>query len=213
MTTRSFWRVVRNPYFYAITGAGILYMLLVVQQIGKIYGTETWPVTYKMVEILNGSFGLFLLVIIAFYSGELVWAERDVKMGQIADTMPVPNVATFAAKFTALMAVLLLLLAVVMLTGIATQAFSGYTHFEIPLYFEALFGFRFLDLLLLAMLAMAVHVIVNHKYMGHLIVFVLFIGLPFLSQFGLERNLYQYGSDGGLQYSDMNRWGPFAHPF
>ena len=92
MTTRSFWRVVRNPYFYAITGAGILYMLLVVQQIGKIYGTETWPVTYKMVEILNGSFGLFLLVIIAFYAGELVWAERDVKMGQIADTMPVPNV-------------------------------------------------------------------------------------------------------------------------
>jgi ABC-type transport system involved in multi-copper enzyme maturation permease subunit len=213
MTTRSFWRVVRNPYFYAITGAGILYMLLVVQQIGKIYGTETWPVTYKMVEILNGSFGLFLLVIIAFYAGELVWAERDVKMAQIADTMPVPNVTAFAAKFTALMAVLVLLLAVVMLTGIATQAFSGYTHFELPLYLEALFGFRLLDLLLLAVLAMAVHVIVNHKYLGHLIVFVLFIGLPLLGQFGFERNLYQYGSDGGLQYSDMNRWGPFAHPF
>ena len=213
MTARAFWRVVRNPYFYAITGAGVLYMLLVVQQIGKIYGTETWPVTYKMVEILNGSFGLFMLVIIAFYAGELVWAERDVKIGQIADAMPVPNVTAFLAKLTALLAVLVLLLAVVMLTGIVTQAATGYTRFEIGLYLEALFGFRLIDLVLLAVLAMAIHVIVNHKYLGHLVVFVVFIGLPFLSQFGLERNLYQYGGDSGLQYSDMNRWGPFAHAF
>ena len=213
ITTRSFWRVVRNAYFYAIVGAGILYMILVAQQIGKIYGTETWPVTYKMVEILNGSFGLFMLVIIAFYAGELVWAERDVKIGQIADAMPVPNVTTFLAKLTALMAVLVLLLAVVMLTGIATQAANGYTRFEIPLYLEALFGFRLSDLFLLAVLAMAIHVIVNHKYLGHLVNFVVFVGIPFLSQFGLERNLYLYGGDGGLAYSDMNRWGPYAHPF
>lgn len=213
MMTRAFWRIVRNPYFYVIAGAGILYMLLAVQQLGKIYGTETWPVTYKMVDILNGSFGLFMLVIIAFYAGELVWAERDVKMGQITDAMPVPNVTAFLAKLSALLLVLVLLLAVIMATGIATQAVSGYTRFEIPLYLEALFGFRLIDIALLAVLAMAIHVVVNHKYLGHLIVFVVFFGLPFMSQFGFERNLYQYGSDGGLHYSDMNRWGPFAHPF
>src|SRR5256714_13006896 len=189
-------------------------MLLVVQQVGKIYGTETWPVTYKMVEILNGSFGLFLLVIIAFYTGELVWSERDVKMGQITDAMPVPNATALLAKFSALMAVLVLLLLVMMVTGIATQAASDYTRFEIGLYLQALFGFRLVDLFLLAMLAMAIHVIVNHKYLGHLLVLLAFLGLPFFfSQLGLERNLYQYGGDSGLQYSDMNRWGAFAHPF
>ena len=213
LTTRSFWRIVRNAYFYAIVGAGILYIILVAQQVGKLYGTTTWPVTYQMIEILNGSFGLFVLVIIAFYAGELVWAERDVKIGQITDATPVPNATTFLAKLTALVAVLALLLGVVMLTGIATQAAKGYARFEIPLYLEALLGFRLVDLLLLAVLALAIHVIVNHKYVGHLIVFVIYIGLPFLGQFGLERNLYQYGSDGGLTYSDMNRWGPYAHPF
>jgi len=213
ITTRSFWRIVRNVYFYAIVGAGILYIILVAQQVGKLYGTVTWPVTYQMVEILSGSFGLFMLVIIAFYAGELVWSERDVKMGQITDATPMPNGAAFLAKLTALLAVLALLLGIVMLAGIATQAAKGYTRFEIPLYLQALFGFRLMDLVLLAVLAMAIHVIVNHKYIGHLIVFVAFIGMPLLSQFGLERNLYQYGSDGGLSYSDMNRWGPFAHPF
>ena len=213
ITARSFWRIVRNAYFYAIVGAGILYIILVAQQVGKLYGTVTWPVTYQMVEILNGSFGLFMLVIIAFYAGELVWAERDVKMGQITDATPVPNGTAFLAKLTALLAVLALLLGVVMITGLATQAAKGYTRFEIPLYLEALFGFRLMDLVLLAVLAMAIHVIVNHKYVGHLVVFIAFIGLPLLGQFGLERNLYQYGSDGGLAYSDMNRWGPYAHPF
>jgi ABC-type transport system involved in multi-copper enzyme maturation permease subunit len=214
LTTRSFWRIVRNAYFYAIVGAGILYIILVAQQVGKLFGTVTWPVTYQMVEILNGSFGLFMLVIIAFYAGELVWAERDVKMGQITDATPLPNATAFLAKLTALVAVLALLLGVVMLTGIATQAIKGYTRFEIALYLQALFGFRLIDLILLAVLAMAIHVIVDHKYVGHLIIFVVFIGLPLLpGQLGLERNLYQYGGDGGLEYSDMNRWGPYAHPF
>jgi len=63
-----------------------------------------------------------------------------------------------------MMGVLALLLAVVMLTGIATQAASGYTRFEIPLYLQTLFGFRLLDLLLLTVLAMTIHVLVNHKY-------------------------------------------------
>jgi hypothetical protein len=214
LTTRSFWRIVRNIYFYAIVGAGVLYIVFVAQQVGKLFGTVTWPVTYQMIEILNGQFGLFILVIIAFYSGELVWAERDVKMGQITDATPLPNATAFLAKFTALVAVLALLLGVIMLTGIATQAAKGYTRFEIGLYVQALFGFRLIDLVLLALLAMAIHVIVDHKYIGHLIIFVVFIGLPLLpGQLGLERNLYQYGGDGGLQYSDMNRWGPFAHPF
>jgi ABC-2 type transport system permease protein len=213
LTTRSFWRIVRNVYFYAIVGAGILYIILVAQQVGKIYGTTTWPVTYQMVEILNGSFGLFMLVIIAFYAGELVWSERDVKIGQMTDATPLPNATAFLAKLTALVAVLALLLGVVMLTGIATQAAKGYGRFEIALYLQALFGFRLIDLVLLAVLAMAIHVIVDHKYVGHLIVFVVFIGLPLIGQFGFERNLYQYGGDGGLAYSDMNRWGPYAHPF
>ena len=213
LTTRSFWRIVRNVYFYAIVGAGVLYIIFVASQVGKLFGTVTWPVTYQMVEILNGSFGLFMLVIIAFYAGELVWAERDVKMGQITDATPLPNATAFLAKLTALLAILALLLGVVMLTGIATQAVKGYTRFEIGLYLQALFGFRLIDLILLTVLAMAIHVIVNHKYVGHLIIFVVFLGLPFLTQLGLERNLYQYGGDGGLQYSDMNRWGPYAHPF
>jgi len=109
--------------------------------------------------------------------------------------------------------VILALLGLTMLAGIATQAARGYYRFEIPLYLQALVGFRFVDYLLIAVLAFAVHVVVNHKYLGHLLVILLWIGLGVLPALGLEHGLYQYGSDSGYTYSDMNGWGPFVWPF
>jgi ABC-2 type transport system permease protein len=213
VTRTSFWRVVRNRYFGAILGGGLLYLLLAARSVGQLFGTNTYPVTHQMVDILGGTFGLFILVIIAFYSGELVWAERDAHMHQIYDATPVSNVITFLAKLTSMIGVIACLLLVSMIAGILTQASKGYFRFEISVYLETLFGFRLIDMVLLAVLAMTVHVLVNHKYLGHLVVILVFVGMGLLSQFGLEHNLYQYGSDSGGQYSDMNRFGPFVGPF
>ena len=70
------------------------------------------------------------------------------------------NGITLAAKFAALSSVALVLLGMTMVAGIATQAALGYYRFDIPLYLEALFGIHFVDYLLVAALAMTVHVIV-----------------------------------------------------
>ncbi|HXT15949.1 MAG TPA: M1 family aminopeptidase [Gemmatimonadaceae bacterium] len=210
---RSFWRIVRSRYFGAIVGGGLLYLIVAARTTGKLYGTTTWPVTYQMESILSGSFGTFILVIIVFYSGELIWAERDVKLNQIYDATPVTNVVSFLAKFSALAAVILAMLGMTMVAGIATQAARGYYHFEIPLYLESLLGFRFIDYLLIAVLAMVVHVLVNHKYLGHFLIILLFFGMGLLGALGVESNLYQYASDSGSAYSDMNGWGPYAWPY
>lgn len=62
-------------------------------------------------------------------------------------------------------------------------------------------------------LALAVHVIVNHKVVGHLILVAFYVGQGFRGQLGLEYNLPWFGSDPGRQYSDMNGWGWFLGPF
>jgi hypothetical protein len=213
LTARSFWRVVRSVYFYAIVAAAVIYLGFAASQIGKLFGTTTWPVTYEVVGILGDSFGLFMLIIVAFYAGELVWTERDAKIDQLTDAAPTTTAITLLAKLTALVAVIVVLLAVVMLTGIVTQAIEGYYRFELPLYFQTLFGIQLADILLIAVLTFTVHVMVNNKYMGHLVVFLVFISFTFFNRLGLEHNLYQYASDGGTTYSDMNRWGPFVRPF
>src|SRR5690606_18134557 len=118
----------------------------------------------------------------------------------------------YAAKLTALVGVVVILQAVLMFAGIATQASKGYYRFEIDQYVTTLFGFYLADFVLLSVLIVLIHVLVNHKYVGHLIAVLYFAASLFASQLGLEHNLLLYGSHSGLVYSDMNRYGPFVEP-
>jgi ABC-2 type transport system permease protein len=214
VVTRSFWRIVANRYFAVIVGAGLLVLGLTAIQAGRMFGTPTWPVTYHMVDLLFGSFGVVLIiVIVAVYSGELVWADRDVKAHQIVDSTTVPSWVLFLGKLTALCGMIALLMVIMIVAGIVTQTLKGYYRFEIPLYIQSMFGVYFVDMILFAALAMAVHVFVNHKYVGHLLVVLIVSGLGGLPAIGLERGLYQYMYDSGTTYSDMNGWGPFLVPF
>jgi ABC-2 type transport system permease protein len=210
---RSFWSIVANRYFFAIVGAGLLFLIFSANQVGKMYGTTTFPVTYEVLEVLGGTFALFMLIVITFYAGDLVWRERDMRINQVQDAMPMPNWVPFAGKFTALVMMVLVLQFVILLAGVVTQAVEGYTKFELGLYATSLFGLQLVDYTLLIALVMLVQVLVNHKYMGHLIVVLYFVLGEFMPQLGLEHGLYQYGSDAGSTYSDMNRFGPFLRPF
>jgi ABC-type transport system involved in multi-copper enzyme maturation permease subunit len=206
---RSFWRIVRNRYFVTIVVAGLLYLVVAARAAGQIYGTTTWPVTYQMVEVLTGTFGVFLLVIIALYAGELVWSERDAKIAGIYDATPVASPVVYFARLTALCGVIAVLQLVLMVAGIIMQAWVGYHRFEIPVYLQSLLGVQFVDLVLLAVLAIAVHVVVDNKYAGHFLVILLMIANGVQTYLGIEHKLLEFSSDGGATYSDMNQWGPF----
>jgi ABC-2 type transport system permease protein len=213
VVVRSFWRIVRNRYFAVIVGAGLLFLAVTARQAGRLFGTPTWPVTYHMEEILMGTVGAFIIVVIAVYAGELVWADRDVRVHQIVDATTVPSWVLFLGKLAALCAMIALLLAVMIVAGVIIQAIKGYYRFELPLYVQALYGIYFVDMVLLSVWALAVHVFVNHKYAGHLFVILTLVGSGLLPLVGLERGFYQYAYDSGTTYSDMNGWGPFLVPF
>jgi ABC-type transport system involved in multi-copper enzyme maturation permease subunit len=213
LTRRSFWSIVGNRYFFAIVGAGLLFLIFSANQVGKMYGTTTWPVTYGVIEILGGTFSLFVLIVITFYAGDLIWRDRDVGIQQVRDAMPVATWVPLAATFTALVLMVAVLQGVILVAGVLTQVVKGYTKFEFDLYFASLFGLQMVDYVLLVAMVVLVHVLANHKYMGHLIVVLYFVFGMFQSQLGLEHGLYQYGSDAGTTYSDMNRFGPYLKPF
>ncbi len=213
LASREFWNIVRDVYFYAIIGAGVMFLIFSASQVGSLFGTTTYPVTYSVLDLLGGSFSLFMLIIITFYAGELVWRERDLKSQQIYDALPVPNWVPYASKFTALSLVCVVLLAIVLVVGVMTQAFKGYFNFEIGLYLTELYGVQLIDYILLCVLAITVQVIVNHKYMGHMVMVIYYLFNIFMGQMGLEHTLYDYGSDVGTPYSDMNGYGHFTAPF
>ena len=213
MTRREFWGIVKDVYFYAIVGAGILFLIMTSTQVGKLYGTTTFPVTYSVLDVLGGTFTLFMLIIITFYAGELVWKERELKIQQIHDALPIPDWVPLMSKFSALGLVSGLLLVVIMVVGMLTQVFKGYFNLEPGLYVAELFGVQLIDYLLLCVLAITVQVFVNHKYMGHMIMVIYYLFSIFMDGLGLEHKLYDYASDTGATYSDMNKYGHFLFPF
>ncbi|HEY3837214.1 MAG TPA: ABC transporter permease, partial [Bryobacteraceae bacterium] len=211
---RAFWRLgwlafletVKNIYFAVIVLAGVIFMAVSAREIGDMFGTPTWPVTYQVLDMAGGTFIIFVLIIITFYAGELVWRERDARTHELFDSLPLPTWVPLLSKLLALFYVQILLAVVVMLTGMAIQLFKGYTHLEPELYVKIL-GLRLVGYVLLSALAITVQTLVNNKYLGHGVMVLYYVSGLFMGQLGLEHNLYDYASDPGYTYSDMNGFG------
>ncbi|MEP7157238.1 MAG: M1 family aminopeptidase [Betaproteobacteria bacterium] len=200
---------VKNIYFGVLVFAGVLFLIFASTTLGDVFGTSTWPVTYQMTGLLGGTFGLFMLIIIAFYAGEMVWRERDNRLDQIMDATPMPTWLPLLSKLLALMMVPVLLQILLMLCGMTIQVFKGYYNFEIGLYAKELLGIQLVDYWLLCALAIAIHSVVNQKYLGHFIMIVYYIAISFMSALGFEHELYKYGAIPPATYSDMNGFGHF----
>lgn len=210
---REFRAVAGNLYFGVILIFGVMFVLVNAGNLGRMYDTEVWPVTAMVVENFHGLFTVFVMIILTFFSGEAVWRERDRNCAQILDSMPVPDWLAPASRLLGLSLVMVLLMAVLMATGMAYQAFSGYFRFQPGLYFTDLFGLRLPDFLLLVVLTIFVHVLVDNKYLGHFLMIGYYLVTAFMPQFGLEHNLYNFSSDPGYRYSDMNGYGGFLPGF
>ncbi len=210
-TTRlSFWSIVRQVPFLAIVAVGVVNMLMSASLVDNLYGVKTWPVTYTMAEVLESGFLLFFIILITIYAGEAVWRERQLKLDQITDSLPTRTSVSLLGKLGGLVLVEALLLVIMILAGVAIQAFKGYTNFELGLYVRYLFGTTWPSLIQITVLAFLIHVLVNQKYAGHVVMILFWIGRSAMSALGVEHQLFGYANTPAFRYSDMNGFGPFV---
>jgi len=200
---------IKNIYFIAIALCGVLFMASTAPVITKMFGTSTYPVTYAVLEVLSGTFSLFMLIITTFYAGELVWRERDARMSQLFDTLPIPNSLPFLSKLLSLILLQGLLLFVLMIFGILFQTIKGYHHYELAEYSYQLFLVQWPDYMLIAVLAMAIQIIINNKYVGYFLMIAYYIAQVSLPGLGFEHPMLVYGDVPRLTYSAINGYGHF----
>ena len=115
-----------------------------------------------MIGILQSGF-LFVLIILTFYSAELVWRERTTRVHEVIDALPVPNWALWGAKVAALLVLVAALLATTILTGMGIQASRGYYDFEVGLYLRGMFLVTGVPFLLMAILAVFLQVVTDNR--------------------------------------------------
>jgi ABC-2 type transport system permease protein len=207
-----FRNIFREIPFWALT----VVMAVVCMSNGHFAGDTSdgnvWPVTYLMLQAVEGIAPLLLYIVATMYAGELVWRERDAHFDQIHDALPFRGWIDTLSKLTALAAAELFLLTIVLICGVVSQIIGGYYHFEFIQYFEELYLIVFSQVMIFALLAFFVQTIVSNKFIGHGIVIGVFLLATILDTAGLSDRLYIYGDVVPYTYSDMNGYGHFVRP-
>ena len=208
-----FRSLLREVSFWAIVASGAAIIFVNGITVGTTYGVDSFPVTYLVIEELEElSIGFFLIVLV-FYSGELIWKEKGLKANALLDAYPVATASTLAGKFFALVLIYLLLIGAMILSGVGYQLTKGYSDFDLSLYFSG-FGFGILHaVVLFTAVSFFFHTLTNSKTVGFLatILFVvLTVAAPLL---GLHHPLLRFGSSNLGTYSAMNGYGHSLVPF
>ncbi len=202
--------IAREIPFWAITLVMIAYVLLNGHFAGRVAERDVWPVTYLMLQAVEGNALVFFVIISTLYAGELIWRERDTHFEQIHDSLPMREGIDWLSKFFSLFVIELILLTVVMFCAVFSQTIQGYYHYEFLQYFKELYLITFAQVLIYTLLALCVQTLVPNKFLGHGIVIGFFILIPILYRFGIENRLVMYGELTPYTYSDMNGYGHFV---
>jgi len=173
------------------------------------YGGVIYPVTRVLLSPLLGSFGLIPMIIAIYYSGELVWRERERKTHEIIDATPVPDWAFVAPKTLAISLVLVSTLLVSVFAAILSQVFHGYFKLELDKYLIWYVLPQAVDWILLAVLAVFLQTISPHKFVGWGLMVIYMVTTITFVNLGFESKLYNYGSTTDTPFSDMNGLGKF----
>ena len=204
--------VLRSAPFWVILAMGVLNVAGVMYgSTGRPYDTAAWPVTGLILSAIEGGFLFFVLIIVVYYAGELVYRERTARVADLVDATPAASGALILAKVVALWAIVAMLLLVVMLGGMVMQALQGFTNVEPLLYLKGLFLVAAPSFALMAVLAVALAVFAGNRWTGMLAMIAVFLGLSALDSFGYEHNLYLF-SVPSAEHSDMNGYGHFVAP-
>ena len=174
--------------------------------------TINYPVTYEVAGNIESSLGLYLLIVIVYFSGVMVWKEREAKMDGFFDAYAYPSWILYLSKVVTLAGLVVAIQLLGILTGIVAQLVQGYYDIDLALYISEFFGISLPGFLMLIVLSVLVQLLVRNKFVGFAIVigFYTFNGLVLRQAFDVHHNLLIFARSPRYIYSDMAGYGPFA---
>jgi ABC-2 type transport system permease protein len=196
--------VFKSPAFFVLLGLGMINAIAGVMFAGRFYGSTTYPVTRIVVQTLAGAFTIFPIIMAVFYSGELVWRDRDRKVHEIVDATAAPDWAHLVPKIVAITLVLSATSLAAVAAGVIVQLLKGYTHLELGAYLLWFALPMSIGAVQLAVLSVFVQVLVPQKYLGWGVMMIYVVATVALSAGGFEHNLYNYAGSPTVPLSDMN---------
>ncbi|GAO41921.1 ABC transporter permease/M1 family aminopeptidase [Flavihumibacter petaseus] len=215
----SLWLLLRRRGGVFVLGATVVLLLIGMPENMINMTVPLLPRTVQVLTFLTAPLGepftqwIFIPLVTVIYAGELIWREREAGVNEMTDTSSVPEWSLFLGKFTALAFFLAMWMGALLLAGVLVQLRMGYDQFEPTLYCKVLFGLQLPEYLLFATLVFVIQVLVNQKYIAHLVCFLVYALICFASPLGIHHHLLLYGTGPQWSYTDMRGFGNTITPW
>lgn len=208
-----FISICKQSSFWGIVICGMIIILINSVNLGTVYGVDSYPATYFIVEELQETSIYFFLILMVFYSGELVWKERNAKLDLIYDATPKSSFINLVGKYIGLNLVYVVLILALIFSGVLFQTFSGYYNYNPQVYLYGFFLEIFPFLALYTGIAFFIQSLVNNKFVGIMVMIIFIITNIAFGVFGYNHDLYFFGGNSLGSYSEMNGYGHILLPY
>lgn len=197
-------QVFRSPAFFILILVGLFNSVAALFFVTGIYGTKAYPMTFYVIDILQGSFTIIPVIIAIFYGGELVWRDRERKMHELVDATAIPNWAFMVPKALAVVGVLFATLMISVVAAILVQTLRGYTDYELDKYLMWYVLPLTVEMASLGILAVFVQALSPNKYVGWAVMMLYLVASITFSIIDLDHPLYLFGQGINVPLSDIN---------
>ncbi len=196
--------LVSVPFIIIMLAGGLNCLLALMFNATEGYGNHTLPVTFWVLDLIRGTLYLFVIVVVIFYAGALVWKDKDERMDEIVDATPVPEWISYATRLVTLVFMVMLIQLFALVSGLAVQAWHGYHRFQLGLYSYELLVRDFSLFVFLAVLAFFIHAISPNKYAGYAAYIAFLTANVFMWRpLNVATNMVQFAGTPNVVHSDM----------
>lgn len=208
-----FISIIRNKIFITLMIFFVIFAFIISYTYGEMFGTKTYPVTWQIVEAVQGNISLFLSILIYLFAGILLNRDRTTGMNQLVDATAIPNWSLLTSKVIALILMTCVVLGIGVLTGISFQIYSDYYNFELGQYLKSFFGFELISYIIIIFFALFIQSFFKNYLVGFFAILAVQFIWSSLDKIGIEQRMFYFNSGYAPSYSDMNGFGTFRSYF
>nr|WP_294785679.1 M1 family aminopeptidase [uncultured Flavobacterium sp.] len=181
---------------------------------GGIRLAEKITNTALMISTIMDRLPFILILILLFYSSELLNRSENSRFEMLENTAPYSPFVVLISKLTALFMIPLILIGISIFIGIGFQILHANAPIEIGLYFSLFYYIGF-PLFLISILIIAIQTFIKNKYLGLAVsaCMVLLYCTGIGEQLGISHPLFRFGDSFKREYFDLNGFGSYTFPF
>ncbi len=172
---------------------------------GGAYNDSLYPATYRMIGMFIDPLFVLGCILIVFYSGEILWKERNLGFSGIIDTTPAKNSSFYFGKLLAIITLPFVLIVMGIAMSFCLQILFDYSHYDLQMYLS-LFYNPGLSFVFYSLLAVFIQSIIPNKYLGMGVtgLIIVFLGTSLSSSIGVEHPMLLIGNLPNINFSGMN---------